>query len=175
MRSFKSNENIHKKEGGSYYIVSANKASYIIKLYINGFVCSRAHQNPRWDYGDRNPHLHDQRDPSRKSVFDGLTSIRRNMTLPQHRSDGETAVRILKTGLGQSRILVNNIFNLLKFRKKGISEEYYPTCHLKCICTSCFHYCQKTGTSIPSVLSGKKLLKNVTLQMLNFISVSYKY
>ena len=25
MRSFKSNENIHKKEGGSYYVVSANK------------------------------------------------------------------------------------------------------------------------------------------------------
>ena len=29
MRSFKSNENIHKKEGGSYYIVSANKASSV--------------------------------------------------------------------------------------------------------------------------------------------------
>ena len=27
MRSFKSNENIHKKEGGPYYVVSANKAS----------------------------------------------------------------------------------------------------------------------------------------------------
>ena len=27
MRSFKSIENIHKKEGGSYYVVSANKAS----------------------------------------------------------------------------------------------------------------------------------------------------
>ena len=27
MRSFKSNENLHKKEGGSYYVVSANKAS----------------------------------------------------------------------------------------------------------------------------------------------------
>ena len=26
MRSFKSNENIHKKEGGSYYVVSANPA-----------------------------------------------------------------------------------------------------------------------------------------------------
>ena len=26
MRSFKSNENIHEKEGGSYYVVSANKA-----------------------------------------------------------------------------------------------------------------------------------------------------
>ena len=26
MRSLKSNENIHKKEGGSYYVVSANKA-----------------------------------------------------------------------------------------------------------------------------------------------------
>ena len=29
MKSFKSNENIHKKEGGSYYIVSANKASSV--------------------------------------------------------------------------------------------------------------------------------------------------
>ena len=29
MRSFKSNENIHKKEGGSYYVVSANKASSV--------------------------------------------------------------------------------------------------------------------------------------------------
>ena len=28
MRPFKSNENIHKKNGGSYYVVSANKASY---------------------------------------------------------------------------------------------------------------------------------------------------
>ena len=27
MRSFQGNENIHKKEGGSYYVVSANKAS----------------------------------------------------------------------------------------------------------------------------------------------------
>ena len=29
MRSFKSNENIHKKEGGSYDVVSANKASSV--------------------------------------------------------------------------------------------------------------------------------------------------
>ena len=29
MRSFKSNENIHKKEGGLYYVVSANKASSV--------------------------------------------------------------------------------------------------------------------------------------------------
>ena len=29
MRSFKSNENIHKKEGGSYYVVSDNKASSV--------------------------------------------------------------------------------------------------------------------------------------------------
>ena len=29
MRSFKRNENIHKKEGGSYYVVSANKASSV--------------------------------------------------------------------------------------------------------------------------------------------------
>ena len=27
--SFKSNENIHKKEDGSYYVVSANKASSV--------------------------------------------------------------------------------------------------------------------------------------------------
>ena len=26
MRSFKSNENIHRKDGGSYYVVSVNKA-----------------------------------------------------------------------------------------------------------------------------------------------------
>ena len=32
MRSFKSNENIHKKEGGSYYVVSANKASSVTLL-----------------------------------------------------------------------------------------------------------------------------------------------
>ena len=29
MRSFKSSENIQKKEGGSYYVVSANKASSV--------------------------------------------------------------------------------------------------------------------------------------------------
>ena len=29
MRSFKSNENIRKKEDGSYYVVSANKASSV--------------------------------------------------------------------------------------------------------------------------------------------------
>ena len=29
MRSFKSNENIHKKEGGLYYVVSANKSSSV--------------------------------------------------------------------------------------------------------------------------------------------------
>ena len=29
MRSFKSIENIHKKEDGSYYVVSANKASSV--------------------------------------------------------------------------------------------------------------------------------------------------
>ena len=29
MRSFKSSENIHKKEGGSYYVVSINKASSV--------------------------------------------------------------------------------------------------------------------------------------------------
>ena len=32
MRSFKSNENIHKKEGGSYYVVSANKASSVCRV-----------------------------------------------------------------------------------------------------------------------------------------------
>ena len=30
MSSFKSNENIHKKEAGSYYVVSANKALSVI-------------------------------------------------------------------------------------------------------------------------------------------------
>ena len=29
MRFIKRNENIHKKEGGSYYVVSANKASSV--------------------------------------------------------------------------------------------------------------------------------------------------
>ena len=29
MRSFKNNENIYKKEGESYYVVSANKASSV--------------------------------------------------------------------------------------------------------------------------------------------------
>ena len=29
MSSFKSNENIHKKEDGSYYVVSANEASSV--------------------------------------------------------------------------------------------------------------------------------------------------
>ena len=29
MRSFKSNENIHKKESGSYYVISANKTSSV--------------------------------------------------------------------------------------------------------------------------------------------------
>ena len=32
MSSFKSNENIHKKEDGSYYVVSANKTS-LVTLY----------------------------------------------------------------------------------------------------------------------------------------------
>ena len=32
MRSFKSNENTHKKEDGSYYVVSANKASSVTLL-----------------------------------------------------------------------------------------------------------------------------------------------
>ena len=31
MSSFKSNENIHKKEDGSYYVVSANKASSVTR------------------------------------------------------------------------------------------------------------------------------------------------
>ena len=29
MSSFKSNENVHKKEDGAYYVVSANKASSV--------------------------------------------------------------------------------------------------------------------------------------------------
>ena len=44
MRSFKSNENIHKKEGGSYYVVSANKAVFncslgMIPSFILRYVC----------------------------------------------------------------------------------------------------------------------------------------
>ena len=34
MRSFKSNENIHKKEDGSYYVVSATKASSVTLIPI---------------------------------------------------------------------------------------------------------------------------------------------
>ena len=37
MRSFKSNENIHKKEGGSYYVVSANKASSVTLYTLISF------------------------------------------------------------------------------------------------------------------------------------------
>ena len=43
MRSFKSNENIHKKEDGSYYVVSANKCETKLKdnkssssFHVNG-------------------------------------------------------------------------------------------------------------------------------------------
>ena len=42
MRSFKSNENIHKKEGGSYYVVSANKASSVT-LQLLGNESQRKH------------------------------------------------------------------------------------------------------------------------------------
>ena len=42
MRSFKSNENIHKKEGGSYYVVSANKASSVT-LQLPGNESQRKH------------------------------------------------------------------------------------------------------------------------------------
>ena len=42
MRSFKSNENIHKKEGGSYYVVSANKAKSYLPLYK--IILSLSHQ-----------------------------------------------------------------------------------------------------------------------------------
>ena len=37
MGSFKRNENIHKKEGGSYYVVSANKASSINPVTASEF------------------------------------------------------------------------------------------------------------------------------------------
>ena len=37
MRSFKSNENIHKKEGGSYYVVLANKASIHFPTFKAGY------------------------------------------------------------------------------------------------------------------------------------------
>ena len=46
MRSFKSNENIHKKEGGShkkeggsYYVVSANKASSVSIFFSGNTFC----------------------------------------------------------------------------------------------------------------------------------------
>ena len=42
MRSFKSNENIHKKEGGSHYVVSANKASSVT-LQSHGNESQRKH------------------------------------------------------------------------------------------------------------------------------------
>ena len=42
MRSFKSNENIHKKEGGSYYVVSANKA-WSVTLQFPGNESQRKH------------------------------------------------------------------------------------------------------------------------------------
>ena len=37
MRSFMSNENIHKKEGGPDYVVSANKASKCFTLQLRIF------------------------------------------------------------------------------------------------------------------------------------------
>ena len=46
MRSFKSNENIHKKEGGSYYVVSANKASSVT-LQSPSNESQRKHQHLR--------------------------------------------------------------------------------------------------------------------------------
>ena len=42
MRSFKSNENIHEKEGGSYYVVSANKTSSVT-LQLPGNESQRKH------------------------------------------------------------------------------------------------------------------------------------
>ena len=42
MRSFKSSENIHKKEGESYYVVSANKASSVT-LQSSGNESQRKH------------------------------------------------------------------------------------------------------------------------------------
>ena len=45
MRSFKSNENIHKKEGGSYYVVSANKASSAVCVCV--CVCERERERER--------------------------------------------------------------------------------------------------------------------------------
>ena len=51
MISFKSNENIHKKEGGSYYVVSANKASLYIDIEHNTIkYYSRIKDRPRAEY-----------------------------------------------------------------------------------------------------------------------------
>ena len=45
MRSFKSNENIHKKEGGSYYVVSANKASSVTLMKAVQDILMERHRN----------------------------------------------------------------------------------------------------------------------------------
>ena len=60
----------------------------------------------------------------------------------------------------------------------GYLYKYSPqaavktTGHLKCICTSCFLYFRKTGSPSHNFSVVKKLPKEVTLQILNFISVS---
>ena len=46
------------------------------------------------------------------------------------------------------------------------------TGHLKCICTSCFCYFLKT--EVHPIIHGKKLLKNVNLHFLKFISAQLK-
>ena len=51
MSSFKSNENIHKKEDGSYYVVSANKASSVTLLWPGSETCIIYIQRRNvWDY-----------------------------------------------------------------------------------------------------------------------------
>ena len=46
MRFFKSNEKIHKKEGGSYYVVSANKAS-LVRTSTNALFSFRIYSNSK--------------------------------------------------------------------------------------------------------------------------------
>ena len=84
-------------------------SSYSLKINVIS-LCCRGPLNLRSDYGDRNPLLPDQRDPSQKSESDGLIWTRKNMKSQQHQFVGEIAVRISKIGHGQSLILVGKMF-----------------------------------------------------------------
>ena len=47
MSSFKSNENIHKKEDGPYYVVSANKAPSVTEFLLLGAISEKKHMGKR--------------------------------------------------------------------------------------------------------------------------------